>query len=328
MLVNNRIMGGNRHFVKRAAAQAGAGLNHVLGSRIDDSLGILLYHRIAEEVPTAPRPLYNVRPLRFRAQLEGLLELGYGFWPLTRALQQHAAGKPFPPNTIVLTFDDGYESVFTQAWPILRELNIPATVFLATAFLDSDDPFPFDKWGLQHRHNVPRASFQPMTTEQCRELHASRLIELGAHTHTHQDFRARAKEFQQDLEECIRCLRRRFALDQISFSFPYGKPSFGYVNRELVGAAKRVGVTCGLTTEDVVVGRQADPFGWGRFNVYDFDTSATIAAKLGGWYSWIPKVGSFLSGTRAFARLRDYSTVGLLADSLVQQSALLSMPVL
>jgi peptidoglycan/xylan/chitin deacetylase (PgdA/CDA1 family) len=298
-------MGTNRHFVKRAAAQAGAGLNRVLGSRSEDSIGILLYHGVAEEVSTAPRPLYNVRPLRFRAQLEGLIELGYGFWPLARALHQHAADKPFPPKTIVLTFDDGYETVFTHAWPILRELNIPATVFLATAFLDSDDPFPFDEWGVQHQQDVPRPVFRPMTTEQCRELHGSKLIELGAHTHTHQDFRTRAGEFEKDLKECVECLQQRFALDQISFSFPYGKPSLGYANRELVGAARQVGVTCGLTTEDVVVDRQDDPFSWGRFNVYDFDTSATIAAKLGGWYSWIPRIGSLLSGTQAFARLRN-----------------------
>jgi peptidoglycan/xylan/chitin deacetylase (PgdA/CDA1 family) len=304
-LAGIRIIGANRYFVKRVAAQAGAGLNRVLGSRSDDSIGIVLYHRIAEDVPGVPRPLYNVPPARLRAQLEGLLELGYGFWPLTRALQQYAAAKPFPPKTIVLTFDDGYETVFTHAWPILRELNIPATVFLATAFLDSDDPFPFDQWGVQHEQDVPRHVFRPMTTQQCRELQASRLIELGAHTHTHQDFRTRTEDFRQDMEECVRCLRQRFGLDEISFSFPYGKPSLGYVNRELIEASRLVGVTCGLTTEDIVVDRQDDPFSWGRFNVYDFDTSATIAAKLGGWYSWIPKIGSLLSGTRAFARLRN-----------------------
>ena len=325
--VTDRIIGTRRHLVKRAAAQAGAGLNRVLGSRSQDSIGILLYHGIAEEVPGVPRPLYNVRPARFRAQLVGLLELGYVFWPLARALRQHAAAEPFPPKTIVLTFDDGFESVFTNAWPILRELNISSTVFLATAFLDSSDPFPFDDWGVRHHHDVPRTALRPMTTEQCAELQASGLVELAAHTHTHQDFRGRAAEFQQDLVRCVRCLRERFALDGVAFSFPYGKPSLGYVDRELVGAAKRAGVTCGLTTEDVVVDRMTDPFGWGRFNVYGFDTGSTIAAKLAGWYSWIPQAATLLSDTRVWARFRNFSATAWLAHGLAQYSGLLSMPV-
>ena len=262
-MATDRIIGTERHFVKRAAAQAGAALNLVLGGRSHDSIGILLYHSIAAEVPEVSPSLYNVPPARFRAQLQGLLDLGYRFWPLDRALRQHASGQPFPPKTVVLTFDDGYETVFTNAWPVLRDMNIPGTVFLATAFLDSGDPFPFDKWAVKHRRDVPRAAFRPMTTAQCEELHASGLIELAAHTHTHQDFRDRAHEFQRDLEHCVRYLRKRFALDEVSFSFPYGKPSLGYVDRELVRAAKIVGVRCGLTTEDVVVDRLDDPFSWG-----------------------------------------------------------------
>ena len=327
ILVRDRIIGTQRHVVKRAAAQAGAGLHRVLGSRSRDALGILLYHGLAEEVPGVPSPLYNVRPARFRAQLEGLLERGYRFWPLARALRQHAAAQPCPPKTIVLTFDDGYETVFTNGWPILRALNIPATVFLATAFLDRDGPFPFDNWAVRHQHDVPRAAFRPMTTAQCAELHASGLVELAAHTHTHQDFRARPADFQQDLEQCVRYLQERFALAEVAFSFPYGKPALGYVDSELVRAAKLVGVTCGLTTEDVVVDRSADRFGWGRFNVYDFDSSSTIAAKLSGWYSWIPKIAALLSDTRVFAQLRNYSAIGLLAGGLARYSAVMSMSV-
>ncbi len=43
-----------------------------------------------------------------------------------------------------VTFDDGFETVYRHAWPVLQELRIPATVFLNTAYLDSPEPFPFD----------------------------------------------------------------------------------------------------------------------------------------------------------------------------------------
>jgi glycosyltransferase involved in cell wall biosynthesis/peptidoglycan/xylan/chitin deacetylase (PgdA/CDA1 family) len=293
-----RVARAARRLVKHAAAGASAGLHRALGSRAGDSLGILLYHSIAEEVPGVPLAPYNVPPARFRAQLQGLRERGYQFWPLGRALEQHAAGRPFLPKTVVLTFDDGYASVFTQAWPVLRALNIPATVFLATAFLDRDQPFPFDDWGVTHQDRVPGEALRPMTTAQCRELARSGLIELGAHTHTHQDFRHRADDFDLDLRTCVDLLRRRFDLDDIAFAFPYGKPSLGYADRDLVEAARRVGVTCGLTTEDVVVPPHADPFAWGRFNVYAFDTAATVAAKLAGWYSWAPTLQVLAAGRR------------------------------
>jgi peptidoglycan/xylan/chitin deacetylase (PgdA/CDA1 family) len=249
-------------------------------------------------MPAIPGGAYNVSPARFRAQLTGLLDRGHQFWPLARALEHHAAGQPFPPKTVVLTFDDGYAGVFTHAWPVLRDLEVPATIFLATAFLDSDAPFPFDDWGVTHRARLPADAFRPLTTAQCHELAASGLIELGAHTHTHQDFRDRADAFRQDLQTCVDLLRHKFGLAEVAFAFPFGKPSHGYARRDLVDAARQVGVTCGLTTEDVVVAPGTDPFAWGRFNVYGFDTGATIAAKLAGWYSWAPRLGALSARTR------------------------------
>ena len=51
-------------------------------------------------------------------------------------------------------------------------------------------------------------------------------------------------------------------------------------------ASRRAGVACALTTEAACVAPGADPFGWGRFNAYDWDTAGTLAAKLEGWYGW------------------------------------------
>ena len=46
-------------------------------------------------------------------------------------------GLPIPRKTFVVTFDDGYVNNLTQALPILTRLGVPATVFVATAYLDS-----------------------------------------------------------------------------------------------------------------------------------------------------------------------------------------------
>jgi peptidoglycan/xylan/chitin deacetylase (PgdA/CDA1 family) len=45
---------------------------------------------------------------------------------------------PFPPNSFAVTFDDGFENNLTLAAPILRHWRIPATVYLTTSFIESN----------------------------------------------------------------------------------------------------------------------------------------------------------------------------------------------
>src|ERR1700686_1050162 len=76
-----------------------------------------------------------VSPGRFREQMRFLLEAGYGPLAMDDVLEV-LAGRELSVPAFALTFDDGYESVVTQALPILESLSIPATVFLTTGFLD------------------------------------------------------------------------------------------------------------------------------------------------------------------------------------------------
>ena len=274
----------------RAVGWTAVVLNALAGRRSGDALGILTYHRIAPRVPGLPRPLHNVTPDRFRRQLEGLAARGFRVWPLGRVLRYHEQARRVPPRTVVITFDDGYRSVYLYAWPILRALGMPATVFLSTAFLDGEEPFPFDAWGMAYRRRAPAEAFLPLTALQCRRMLEDGLIELGAHTHTHQDFRNRPEAFRKDLEMSIAVLRSRFGIERPAFAFPFGSPRKGYASEQLIAAARQTAVVCGLTTECVPVDPASDPFGWGRFNAFSWDTATTLAAKLDGWYSWAPKL--------------------------------------
>ncbi|MCG8650532.1 MAG: polysaccharide deacetylase family protein, partial [Pirellulales bacterium] len=120
-----------------------------------DTCGILMYHRIAAPTPGLSFPTSNVTPRRFGAQLAGLLGLGFEAWPLRRLLEHHHNKQDVPRNIFVVTFDDGYENNFTAAWPILKELNVPATIFISTAYLDSPHPFPFEDWSDAKAASVP-----------------------------------------------------------------------------------------------------------------------------------------------------------------------------
>src|SRR3954447_18427452 len=162
--------GPRRDLVKRLAGRFSAGLGDWLGRRAGASVGILCYHRVSPRYYGVPEPTINVTPARFRAQLRGLLAMGFRFWPLSRLLEHHARGSAAPPRTVVVTFDDAFASVYHAAWPALRELGVPATAFLATAFLDSGAPFPFDAWGTAQAGRVPPEAYLPLTTQQCRHM--------------------------------------------------------------------------------------------------------------------------------------------------------------
>jgi len=290
----------------RAAGRTAAGLNALFGSRAGCSLGILTYHRTADPVAGLPRPFYNVEPRRFRRQLAGLLARGFRAWPLERALDQMARGGEIPPRTFAVTFDDGFGTVYRRAWPVLQELEVPATVFLSTAYLDSTEPFPFDAWGIKYRDAAPPESYRPLTVVQCREMAAEGSILFGAHTHSHRDYRRRPQAFQRDLQTSVDIVRSLFRVGRVTSAFPYGNPFDGFAGGELALAARRTGVACALTTEPQVVGTGCDPFHWGRFNVFDWDTAATLAGKLEGWYSWAPRMRKRVARTGAVAiqRLR------------------------
>lgn len=280
-------------------AAPSAGMKHWLGtwtaatlaqlqpSLLRNELGILMYHRVVNKVPGQPFPTWNVTPNRFRRQLTGLLRNGFRAWPLRKVLDHRANQREIPRNVFVVTFDDAYECVFTRALPVLEELRIPATVFLSTAYIDSPEPFPFDDWPAKGKAGVPTESWRPLSQQQCLALQASGLIELGAHTHTHDDFRGRPQDLQADLQHNLACLQARFGLHNATFAFPFGTKSLGYSGSLLAVAARETGVLCALTTESEIARLTGDVYDWGRFNVEAADTAATLAGKLTGWFNYV-----------------------------------------
>ena len=71
-----------------------------------------------------------------------------------------------PPNSILITFDDGYKNNYTLAFPILKKYNIKATIFLNTKFIEKDEAY--------------------LNWDEIREMYESGLIDFQLHTHSHQ----------------------------------------------------------------------------------------------------------------------------------------------
>src|SRR6267378_1680428 len=93
---------------------------------------ILMYHRIANE-PADPWGL-AVSPAHFEEQLLVLRRTRRPV-PLTEFVRHLAAGR-LHPSAVAMTFDDGYADNLFAARPRLAAADVPATVFLATGFLD------------------------------------------------------------------------------------------------------------------------------------------------------------------------------------------------
>lgn len=71
-----------------------------------------------------------------------------------------------PPNSILITFDDGYKNNYTLAFPILKKYNMKATIFLNTKFIEKDEAY--------------------LSWDEIREMYESGLIDFQLHTHSHQ----------------------------------------------------------------------------------------------------------------------------------------------
>ncbi len=270
---------------RNCVAARGLGLlTACLGPHSACAFGILTYHRVAHPPAGLPAPTWNVAPAQFRAQMQGLLARGYRPWPLREALACHRGKRTVPPKRFVVTFDDGYENVYASAFSVLREYDVPATVFLATAHLDQQGPFPFDDWRCAGAVEVPAETWRPLTTAQCAEMSASGLIELGSHTHSHADFRDRPQAFRRDLALSLEVLRVRFGVRDPAFAFPFSHGCRRHDGPELAEAAKEAGMRCALTNDSECVRPGDDPFNWGRFAALGTDSAASLAAKLGGWY--------------------------------------------
>ena len=107
---------------------------------------ILRYQRVIEpEEALLPISQFAVvRPLSFERQMRQLQEECH-IVPLEEIYDLLERGKPVPEKTVAVTFDCGWMDTFLYAFPILKDLQIPATVFVPTAFINTYDLFWPDK---------------------------------------------------------------------------------------------------------------------------------------------------------------------------------------
>lgn len=92
-----------------------------------------IYHRFGEDAT----PTTSVTLAQFDAHLDHLARNGFQVWPLDRVVGAIQEGKPLPAKVVSITIDDGFESIYTGAYPRLLARGFPFTVFVNTDAIDA-----------------------------------------------------------------------------------------------------------------------------------------------------------------------------------------------
>lgn len=187
-----------RSGIKRALA-APAGRATALGA------SLLIYHRVGG----GTRNELDVSAAAFARHVD-LVE-PYDVLALDAALDRLDAGDSRP--SAVLTFDDGFEDVYRNAWPVLRERRLPFTIYLASAFMGTTM--------IWEGATAKGAAGIGLTWRQLEEMLASGLCTIGNHTHDH----ARPEELTADqLDRCQAAVQHHLGVTPAHFTYPWGIP--------------------------------------------------------------------------------------------------------
>ena len=210
----------------------------------DDHAVVLIYHHVSPDTPGAT----SVTPEVFESHLEYLERHDFNVWPLARVLDTLAAREPLPRNTIAITFDDAYRSVYTEAWPRLRRRGWPFTVFVNSEAVD-------------------RGYATTMSWAQLRELTRGG-GDIGNHSHTHDHLvRRRAGESEsdwrrrvrRDIETAAARIEAETGTRSTLFAYPYGEYSDA-----LKQIVRDLGLR-GIAQQSGAVGYLSDPLAVPRF---------------------------------------------------------------
>ncbi|MDA1161508.1 MAG: polysaccharide deacetylase family protein [Planctomycetota bacterium] len=127
-------MPGIAHKLIRATESLGvSAVSRLLHSQ---DLLIVMYHGIMPESRDWEH-WCQIPADEFRWQIQ-YLKKHYEILPLSDIVDRLTNSRPLPPNCAALTFDDGLQNNFEVAFPILRELGVPATMYLATGYVGTD----------------------------------------------------------------------------------------------------------------------------------------------------------------------------------------------
>jgi peptidoglycan/xylan/chitin deacetylase (PgdA/CDA1 family) len=216
------------------------------GALAGGDVRVLIYHRVGD----SRYPSTNVDTGLFTTQMEWLKEAGYTVISTKRLEGFLLRGEDIPAKSVVIHFDDGYRSVYRNAWPVLRRMGYPFAMTIPVYPVErgwSD----YATWGMLHEM-------------------AKEGVEIAAHGSEHSRLGSPRKGESEDaylarvrdeVEASMRILRRE-GFDPAWIAYPYGE-----FNETVTKAAKSAGYRYGFTQDPGPAAVNVDKFEIPRFAV-------------------------------------------------------------
>jgi len=223
-------------------------------------VSILVYHRFGSMVSDS----MTVRTSTFRWQLQYLRERRYTVIPLRVLVDSLLHQSPLPAHSVVITADDGHESVFTDMLPAARENAVPVTLFI-------------------YPSAISNASYA-MTWAQLDALRETGLFDIQSHTYWHPNFTVEKRRLTA-------AAYRAFATEQFCHSKDVlqkklGVPTdllawpFGIHDNELEDLARGCGYVAAFTLDRRGTGLGANLMALPRFLMTDSAVGTSFASML------------------------------------------------
>ena len=218
------------------------------------SVPILMYHYV-RTVDASADPLgfrLSVTHEQFSQQLDWLQSQGYHTIDPSELLQS----KPLPAKSVLITFDDGYEDFYTDAWPVLKTHDFGAMLFVVTGFFGKSEY---------------------VTKAQVAELSNQSVI-IGAHTILHVNLTTQTPEkLQQELVTPKADLQKIIDRPVPWVAYPSGK-----YDDTVLAATKAAGYTFGVTTHFGLATNLDSPLAFHRIEILGSDPMEDFQLKVQG----------------------------------------------
>ena len=250
---------------------------------------VLVYHKVDDKVEWG---ITRVHPKAFQNQIEYLKVHNYKFVTISELADYNDTDK-----VIAITFDDAYQSAYKHAFPIMKTINAPATIYVITDYIGKDN-----SWDL----NVGNIKFPHCTWKELKVL-SENGWEIGSHTNTHRELRnLEQNDLEKELMQSKEMLESTLDIIVKSISFPFGK--FGYRELETAKASGYVNAVIFYPFFERIKEKH-ELFIVKRLGVYLWDTGLFFRFKLG---NGVPKLLEILKQNI----LNMFSSVTILAQSM------------
>jgi peptidoglycan/xylan/chitin deacetylase (PgdA/CDA1 family)/glycosyltransferase involved in cell wall biosynthesis len=243
---------------------------------------VVMYHRIVDPPPAGSRHGIWVTREAFAAQLASLARRGFTTITFSQYAACLAGARALPARPILLTFDDGYEDNYGNAFPLLKRFGMTATIFLignpavTTNAWDAADGEP----------ELPL-----LRPAQVREM-AGCGIEFGSHTATHARLTdLPAGRLGAELADSRRVIEEWVGGPVLSLCYPYGA-----VNEAVKEAAAEAGYLFGVASDSGPLRIGEDIYEIRRAQVFPRTDAFGFWKKTSAWYLAYRRLGRVAGG--------------------------------